>query len=470
MPDLEASTPNRAIALDALRGIAVLAMVFSGILPFGGALPAWMYHAQVPPPEHSFNPEVPGLTWVDWVFPAFLFAMGAAIPLAQQRRRERGWGSLKIARSLLWRGISLLAFAIFLQHLRPTQLDPDLGTWRWILSLLGFLILGLACGRFPKTLSPPLQRGVNLLGWLAGILLLSQLQYPDGSGFSLGRNDIILVVLANVAVVGTVLWWLTRHSALGRLGVMAVVLALQMSYETSGWVQTVFSATPLPGLLEFAYLKYLLVVLPGTLIGDRLWEWTHSEDGATSPPPLWRDLAIALLGLGWTLTLLVGLQGRWVGQTVLLSLVWAVLAFWLVRKPHNASDRLLQHFLHWGSYWIGLGLAWEPFQGGIKKDPATFSYLFVTTGISILLLATLTVVVQRGRKLQLFVETGRNPLVGYSAYLNFILPILTLTGVRNLINAVTASPLRGTIRAVLLTLLVAWLVRGFNRLGWFWKV
>ena len=71
---------NRLNEIDLLRGFAVIGMVFSGILPFNGALPAWMYHAQVPPPNHIFDPTLAGLTWVDLVFPFFLFSMGAVIP------------------------------------------------------------------------------------------------------------------------------------------------------------------------------------------------------------------------------------------------------------------------------------------------------------------------------------------------------------------------------------------------------
>ncbi|NDH55065.1 MAG: DUF5009 domain-containing protein, partial [Betaproteobacteria bacterium] len=52
---------DRALALDALRGLAILAMLLSGQLPFdANALPAWMYHAQVPPPHFVFNPNLPG--------------------------------------------------------------------------------------------------------------------------------------------------------------------------------------------------------------------------------------------------------------------------------------------------------------------------------------------------------------------------------------------------------------------------
>jgi hypothetical protein len=44
-----AAVSQRADALDALRGLAVLAMVLSGTIA-RKTLPAWMYHAQLPPP------------------------------------------------------------------------------------------------------------------------------------------------------------------------------------------------------------------------------------------------------------------------------------------------------------------------------------------------------------------------------------------------------------------------------------
>lgn len=51
---------NRSFALDALRGYAILTMVLSATISFH-ILPGWMYHAQTPPPDHAFNPTVPGL-------------------------------------------------------------------------------------------------------------------------------------------------------------------------------------------------------------------------------------------------------------------------------------------------------------------------------------------------------------------------------------------------------------------------
>ncbi len=77
---------SRNKALDAIRGYAIVTMVFSGSIAYGGVLPAFMFHAQSPPPKHEWVENLPGITWVDLVFPLFLFAMGAAIPLIYAKR------------------------------------------------------------------------------------------------------------------------------------------------------------------------------------------------------------------------------------------------------------------------------------------------------------------------------------------------------------------------------------------------
>ena len=104
------------MALDALRGYAILTMVLSATVVYG-ILPGWMYHAQVPPPDHVFNPNLPGLTWVDLVFPSFLFALGAALPFSVGRKHSQGVATWRLALNALWRGIKLAFFAIVIQHL-----------------------------------------------------------------------------------------------------------------------------------------------------------------------------------------------------------------------------------------------------------------------------------------------------------------------------------------------------------------
>ena len=56
-----AVSPRRAHSLDALRGYAIMTMILAATEAFG-ILPAWMYHAQEPPPTNVFNPQIYGIT------------------------------------------------------------------------------------------------------------------------------------------------------------------------------------------------------------------------------------------------------------------------------------------------------------------------------------------------------------------------------------------------------------------------
>ena len=217
---------SRAYALDALRGLAILGMLLSGQLPFGqNALPSWMYHAQVPPPEHQWIGTLPGITWVDLVFPFFLFAMGAAIPLALTRRIEQGHSNARNFLFILGRGALLAFFALYVQAIRPFIISQNPSTSTWLVALLGFALLFPVLTRLPDSWPPAWRWMTRIAGWVGVLVLLAVIRYPDGSRFSLGRSDIIIVVLANMAVFGSLLWWLTRANLLLRLGVLGVLAA-----------------------------------------------------------------------------------------------------------------------------------------------------------------------------------------------------------------------------------------------------
>ena len=461
-------SPKRADALDALRGLAVLAMVLSGTLPFGGVLPAWMYHAQLPPPDNSFNPNVPGLTWVDLVFPMFLFALGAAIPLSGSRAIAREWNGFQISLSILKRGFLLSTFAIFVQHVRPTQINPLPGEEKWWLGLWGFGLLVLCYARWPKSWPVWLRYGLTGAGWMGAVRLLGRIRYPDGSGFSLERSDIILMILANMAVFGASIWFLTRERRSIRLGLLVILLALWLSSSSPGWVATVWSASPIPWLFQFEYLKYLFIVIPGTIVGDLILEWLQDlqdrEEVFTWSS--WQFLGIGAIGVLSIFGLLVGLQGRWVGQTTVLILCLYGLGFAWIQNPIRPTEKLISELYRWSGLWLTLGLFFEPFQGGIKKDSATLSYFFVTLGISLLIFIFLSISIEFfdwGKFFYFSIETGKNPMIGYIGFGNLIWPILSLTGWYESIEEMDLPPWEKFGVAVIYTISIAFLVKIFNQ-------
>lgn len=466
--------PQRADALDALRGFAVLAMVLSGTIA-RKILPAWMYHAQEPPPLHTFNPKLPGLTWVDLVFPFFLFAMGAAIPLALSRRLDRGWTLPQILLSILKRGLLLGSFAIFLQHIRPTVIDPnDPGSTKWKLALLGFLIVFLMFVRWPKWLAPKFATLITLAAWIAGFIFVSNIQYPQGVGFSLERSDIILVVLTNVAVFGSLIWLFTRSNWWLRTGTIGLLFALRLATTADGWAKSILLNSPIPWIFQFDYLKYLFIVIPGTIVGDLLYRWLKysSPDEESQSSWKWlRYLAILVLTIAINICLLIGLQSRWLWQTTSLTFILGGCGLFLAQKPVNTTENLLNRLYQWGLYWLVLGLLFEPYQGGIKKDPATISYLFLTTGMAIFALITFIIwinIFKQKAWVQIFIDNGLNPMIGYAGFANIIWPILMLTGWEPVIVEMTSiDPLKGFLRGFAYTLVLALIVMVFTRLKLF---
>jgi len=546
------SPTKRAVALDALRGFAILTMVLSGVIP-RKILPAWMYHAQVPPPDHTFNPNLPGLTWVDLVFPLFLFSMGAAIPLALSRRLDKGWKTKKIILSILKRGFLLGSFAIFLQHIRPFTINQNPSTQTWQLAILGFVVLFFMFVRWPKFWTLWLRNFLTIGAWVVGILLIYKLGDPDGTGFSLEQSDIILVILTNVAVFSSIIWLFTRHNRWLRIGVLGVLLALELSANTDGWIATVWSVSPAPWIFRFGYLKYLLIGIPGTIVGDLICSWLQStqpddvikrrqkanplyvppggeargqkvltlttdeelaltDENVTLPelvlpiealdseptsekeegffpsssslqsPALpnetfvknhWKTTRfISIMGLMLLIIviLLIGLQARLVWQTTLLSVIFCISGFILIAKPVESTERLISNLYCWGVYWLILGLLFEPYQGGIKKDEATISYFFITTAMAIFILILLIIIINIFKKeswLQLLIDNGMNPMIAYVAFANVLWPILVLMGWSNQINQMTSTPVAGLLRGVVYTLIIACFVSLFTRLKWF---
>jgi predicted acyltransferase len=465
-------SPKRADALDALRGLAILAMVFSGTQRYK-ILPAWMYHAQEPPPTHAFNKAIAGLTWVDVVFPLFLFALGAAIPLALSRRLDQGWQMPKILGYIFKRGLLLGAFAIILQHLRPFTMNADPSRSTWYLAMLGFGLLTLMFGRLPAAWKLGQYSGLlTAIGWIGAVLLISQLPY-GGKGFQLDRSDPILMSLANMAVFGAIAWLVTRSNTFLRVGFLGILLALQFSSSSNGWVKDLWGSSPIPWLFQFYYLKYLFIVIPGTIAGDLILRWTQTVDDLDKPieprtrQRLWL-ISLSMLMLGFVL--LVGLQSRAVLLTTLMSGAISAVTWLLFAPLQGSTGQLMKQLYQWGLYWLALGLCFEPFQGGIHKDPSTYSYYFVTVAIALFLLIALTVLIHLFHwQPWLLIDNGQNPMIAYVAFANLLWPILQLTGLEDWLLEITNSPIMGAVKGLIYTLPIALFTSYLTRLKLFWR-
>ena len=463
---------KRAYSLDALRGYAILTMILSATIAFG-VLPGWMYHAQVPPPDHHFDPTVYGITWVDLVFPFFLFAMGAAFPFSIGKKLAKGISRICLLKVALVRGMQLTFFAIYIQHLYPWTLSLPQDSRAWLISLGGFVLLFPMFMRLPIKMPEWGHIAVKAGAFLSGALILVNLPYAGGREFSLGYSNIIILVLANMAVFGSYIYVLTWSRPRLCVAVLPFVMAVFLGSTTEGsWVKALYNYTPVPWMYHFYYLKYLFIVIPGIVAGEYLQEWMRQADSSTDCKRNYVPVCLTVLTFGLIAGNLCGLYARWLlvnlGGTALL-LVFGML---LLRKSTGDYERLWKKLFYTGGYLLLLGLFFEAFEGRIRKDHSTYSYYFVTSGLAFMALLFFNILCDYypcRRALKFLIMAGQNPMIAYVATSLVVMPLLGLLGMTPYLELLDGNAWLGFLKGVVLTVLSAGVAVLFTRIRWFWK-
>ena len=589
----------RAHALDALRGYAIITMVLSAMEAFS-VLPRWMYHAQVPPPDHVFDPTIYGITWVDIIFPFFLFSMGAAIPLSLGRQHAKGESIMKLTWKTVQRWVKLTFFAIFIIHAFPFMLGYEQEWMRYAMPIFFFILLCLMFMPNPFGLSPYKARAITWSAYLVAVGFMLLQPYAGGAPFRLIDSDCIMLILANVSLTGSIIYLLTIGHPLRRLALLPFLVALFMAAHTANsWPALLIHTSWLPWLYLPAYQEYLLIIIPGTVAGEWIAQWletmkandtseglvesyqkkneavlenvnplkggrgavlengngvkndekvvlenenkvrTRSEEMKDKENAL--ALPVALLSLALIIVNVVLLFGRHLVANLVATMVLTALTAWLLRSrreagttgveaakqraasrdassqnaakqevssreassqeaakqevynreassqeaakqevynqkcssiPASPTLHFWQRLSSAGAYLLLLGLCLESYEGGIRKDDVTLSYLFVTCGLAFYALLLLTVVCDHWHVRWLCAPlemVGKNPMVAYVSASMVIIPVLILTQLYPYIDALSSQPLTGFLKGVLLTALCMALTAWFTHKRWFWK-
>lgn len=464
---------RRAYSLDALRGYAILTMVLSATVVYG-ILPAWMYHAQEPPPTHAYQPELAGLTWVDLVFPFFLFAMGAAFPFSLRRKYEKGSSRWKLAYGAVKRGVQLTFFAIFIQHFYPYMLSAPQDTRAWLLALACFAVLFPMFMRIPLRMPEWAHTAIKLAAYGVAVAMMLCTDYANGAEFNLHTSNIIILLLANMALFGSLTYLLTMYNWWTRMAVLAALAGIVLSAQADGsWAQALWGYTPLPWMYRFEYLRYLFIVLPGSMAGELVMKWMDrpADGGNAEGTPHRIAYGTLAVSVGIILVNLVGLYNRWSFATFAVSVLFLV-AGWLLVRRQSDSGALWRELLLLGAALLLTGLCFEPFQGGIKKDGPTFGYLLVTSGLGCMALMAFHVVCDYfrcHRGTAFLVMSGQNPMIAYVACDLLIYPLLNLLGIMKWMGFFASNPWLGFLQGVLLTSLALLVTMFFTRIKWFWR-
>lgn len=477
--------------LDFLRGIAIVGMVLSGTISRNPELPGWMFHAQVGPPDFIFNPNLSGITWVDLVFPFFIFAMGMSIPFSLNHLIDKGASLSLIIKKLLFRFLKLWFFAVMLGHLSVFHYPPQAGYWSYLLAALaftGFFLVFLDYRGFPRK-----GKWLNPLGYALLIsLCFFRAKFFD-LPFSLQKHDIIILVLANMALWGGIIWLLSRKNLMVRLAILAFFFGLWLTRTVDGsWNQDLWNYLPLwqlvdhlpvfEGLLKSIglksgetlfynpeFLKYLMIFLPATIAGDFALKQKINLELKPSNKFLLPAIAMVLL----VFFNIIALYLRLVHLNFITTSFLLYFILIIVNGKESENLDFFKKMISWAVFWVLLGLIFEAWQGGVKKDPATFSYLFLTTGFSIFIYLAFHLLSGKNREVawwESFVSTGKNPMLAYVLVSYLIIPLLGVLQVLRPLDQmqerwVWASVVRGLFLTSVMMVITVFSVRK----NLFWK-
>lgn len=153
---------GRLVSVDAFRGLAIMAMIFVNELAAISGVPAWARHADA---------DADTLTFVDVVFPAFLFIVGMSMAAAIAARRARGDTKADILRHGAIRGTSLVLIGVFM-----VNAESGFDAGKMLLPIDIWMLLAYACifliwGRFSPDSS---QRATTIMG-ISGLIGLATL-------------------------------------------------------------------------------------------------------------------------------------------------------------------------------------------------------------------------------------------------------------------------------------------------------
>ncbi len=233
---------NRITSIDALRGLIVLSMIF--VNDIAGAsrsiVPDWMRHFE------GKN----GMTFVDLVFPAFLFIVGMSIPFALGGRLERGEPVWKSGLHVVTRSLSLLAIGIMMVNGRPSTEVMGWSGTLWAILMYTSALLAFSDFSFARRAAKSGKRSplvvlsmiIKVLG-LAGLLALA-LCYRGKNGerilqfapFALSTSWYgILGLIGWSYAIGGAVFLAFRQNRMALLACMALLLCLFPASRTGAF-------------------------------------------------------------------------------------------------------------------------------------------------------------------------------------------------------------------------------------------
>jgi heparan-alpha-glucosaminide N-acetyltransferase len=395
----------RIVSVDVLRGLVVLVMIFVNDVASVPGAPAWMKHVD----PHDAD----GMTFVDVVFPAFLFVVGMAIPLSVGRRLDAGEPVRSVWRGVLARTAALLVIGVLMVNTETIARDGIVPAALW--TLLMYVGVLLAWTRWGGAGRAAMR--------VAGVALLVALAFLYRGNEATGLLQLrpqwwgILGLIGWAYLVGCAAYTLFRRELGALIGVVALLYLLFVADAVGffAWASVIDRWVDIGAVLG----SHAAVTVSGVALGVVV------SPGSRWPTPAAR--------LRWALLYGAGL----------------FVAGQLVHSAHGVHRLFI-----------------------INKIEATPAWCLVSSAYTVWLWAAVYWLVDvrgRGRS----AAVGTLDTAGQSALLAYVLPgvfyaalgSLALAGVPDLYFAMSRWTAAGIARAALFAIGIVWLTSRLTRRG-----
>lgn len=449
---------KRYPALDILRGLTIFGMIFCATIPYG-VLPAWMYHIQTPPPSHAVDLTLTGLSWVDLVFPVFIFCMGVAIPMSGRNKLDRYFSETAERFVMLWLFSYLYVFLNF------GSVDS---IWAQVLTVVGFLSLFPLYFVYKESNK---KRVYKSLGLLAVIIVIAVGHFAFGEVISLDRRGIIIFLLAFLYLFASIIWYFTRESIKRRwivFGAITLFSAISMYFDLA---QKAYSIESIRWIFNLEYILFLMILIPATIIGDMLLADKEKNNGFLQPDKrlIINHLFFPLLVVftGW---LCYAFYMKLFILNLGVSTVFLFVFYLMINKYYPQYKKMFTIV----ALFTVIGILTDYIEGGIQKSPCTMSYCFITLSISVVLLwfaEYIALYLPKSYITRIFSGSGSNPLMSYIAFNSFLIPVFKITGLIVIYKAAFPAelPWLGVVSAAVFVLFMMALVAVLSERKIYWK-
>ncbi len=231
---LSTQKKNRIESIDVLRGLTIFVMIFVNDLASVKGIPWWMQHM----PENT-----DGMTFVDVVFPAFLFIVGMSIPFSINKRIASGESLFVVWKHILIRTAGLLILGILMVNISSLN-SSVVGMSHSVWMLLVFIGAVLVWNQYPKaegkkklTFNSFKFLGIILLIYLALIFRSGQ---PNNLGWLQTKWWGILGLIGWAFFFSSAVYIIFRKQPAGIIGMFIIFILLYIG-DKSGALGNFYS-------------------------------------------------------------------------------------------------------------------------------------------------------------------------------------------------------------------------------------